>query len=234
MKRTAMIFMVLGLVVLATAPAQAQRRGGGRGFGSMRNNPLFMLRTPELQKELKLSDDQRADIGGLMSEALGAMQDLRDADEEERREIMQELMEEGRIELNKILDKDQQKRLHEIQLQQQGPAGVVSAEVAKELKISEEQKGKIETIIEETGEAQRELFGELREGGDREEVMQKVQALRKERDETVLALLSADQKKQWTTMLGEPFEMPRRGFGGGGRRGGGGGRRGEGGGGGRN
>ncbi len=220
MRRTAMLFTVLGLIVLASAPAQAQRRGGRGGFGGMRNNALFMLRSPELQKELKLSDDQRADIGGLMSEAIGAMQDLRDADPEERREVMQELMEEGQAELKKILNEDQQKRLHEIQLQQQGAAGIVSAEVAKELKITDEQKGKIETIIEETSEAQGELFQEMRDGGDREEIMQKVQELRKGRDEKVLALLSADQTKQWTAMLGEPFEMPQRGFGrrGGGRR----------------
>ena len=42
---------------------------------------------------------------------------------------------------------------------------------------------------------------------DRQAAMQKIQALRKETNTKVMALMTEDQKKTWKEMTGEPFEV---------------------------
>ena len=44
-------------------------------------------------------------------------------------------------------------------------------------------------------------------GDDRQAAMQKIQALRKETNTKVMALMTDDQKKTWKEMTGEPFEI---------------------------
>ena len=48
----------------------------------------------------------------------------------------------------------------------------------------------------------------------------RMEALRKQTDEKITALLTDDQKKQWKEMLGAPFTFPTPRFGGPGGRGG--------------
>lgn len=222
MKRTVMILTTMSIVLLATTMAEAQRQGrrGRGGFSAAAG--LLMLRATELQDELGLADEQKSELGAIMSEQFSAFRELSGLDEEERQEAIQEILADARAELKVLFSEDQMKRFEEIELQQQGGEALAREKITKKLKLSDEQIETIKEIIAQTGQARGDLFAQLREGGDREAVMTKVRELRKERDDKVVAVLSADQKKQWTAMLGEHFDMPpQRGFGGGGRRGGG-------------
>ena len=74
------------------------------------------------------------------------------------REAMQELQQESEGNLAKVLDKNQVKRLKEIQLQVEGPAAVIREDVAEKLEINEEQHAEIQTILNEANTARRQIM----------------------------------------------------------------------------
>ena len=74
------------------------------------------------------------------------------------REAMQELQQESEGNLAKVLDKNQVKRLKEIQLQVEGPAAVIREDVAEKLEITEEQHAEIQTILTEANTARRQIM----------------------------------------------------------------------------
>jgi hypothetical protein len=125
--------------------------------------------------------------------------------------------------LAEILLPHQLDRLKEIHLQQQGTGALQSSAVVAKLSITDEQK---KTLADLSRENQTEMRSQMREifqgggGGDREEMMEKFAKLRTEAEQKVMAVLTDDQKTQFAAMKGEPFEMPRSGFGGGRGRGG--------------
>jgi hypothetical protein len=82
--------------------------------------------------------------------------------------------------------------------------------VQKALKLTGEQKEKLQKIAQESSQKLRELLPKLREqaqaGGDRQEVMKKLAELRKEPVTKAVGVLTDDQKKTWKEMTGAPFE----------------------------
>src|SRR5207245_2781460 len=80
-------------------------------------------------------------------------------------------------------------------------------EVQAELKITDEQRTKIQTIVDDQRNAMRELF-QGGGGGDRQAMMQKMQELRKQTDDKIAAVLTDDQKSKWKEMTGAPFTFP--------------------------
>ena len=239
-----MCVVILASMLVASVEAQQERRrrdrgrqgrrGGffGRGMRGMRGMAsLFYLNNPQVQEELKMTDDQKASLEGLREAQGDLFRGLRDLTEEERQKKFQDLAKQSKETVEKTLNKMQQARLHQIELQQTsrfGLAGVLlGEEVVKGLKITEEQKKKVNEITEETAAAREDLTAAVEEGLiDRTELRGMIRELGSKETEDVMAVLSETQKKQWTAMLGKPFEMSFRGFGRRGGRGGRGGRRG--------
>lgn len=233
----------LGMFVLAVAvalPLMAQeggRRGFRGGFGMQGPSALDLLGSQQVQDEIKLVDEQKQKIDKIREEvneqrqrAFGGLRDLSD---EERRERIAKMREESEAReketqkaINEVLLDDQQKRLKEILVQARGASALQDAEVASELKLTDDQKKTLATIREENQRKMMELF----QGGDREQAREKGQALRREVEEKSLAVLTSEQKSQFEKMQGKKIELDRsqfRGRGGfGGGRGGAGGRRG--------
>ena len=215
MKRVCLLAVAaLALAIFADA-AQAQRRG--RGFGRS------LIGIEQVRKELKITDDQQTKLAEIQKKQSAARQELfsglRDLPQEERRAKFTELR--GKFEelnkkftaqTNKVLNADQKKRLQEITIQVRGGSALSSGDVAKALGLSDEQTKKLTAINAEYRTKSRELFQ-----GDREGRREKFAALRKETDETRLAVLNADQKEKFGKMKGKKFELDRSA----GRRGGG-------------
>lgn len=128
--------------------------------------------------------------------------------------------------LSEILLPHQMKRLEEIYIQTMGMRALQDSEIAATLQITEAQQEQMRQAQQQVFEGMRDLFTP---GADREQMREKMQALRKQAEEKVLAVLSADQQQQFADMKGKPFEMPADAFGFGGRGPGGPGREGGGG-----
>jgi Spy/CpxP family protein refolding chaperone len=194
----------VALSVLATASAWAQ----GRGLGMMRGG-ANLLRRPEVQTDLKLTDDQKSKIETMLNqlreERQGAFQDLRDATPEERQKVLDKWQADETKRVNGILNADQQKRFRQIGLQQAGPMALTRSDVADELKLTDDQKKKVQEIVNAQNEQMRSIFQDA--GGDRDAARTKMEALRKDTNDKITALLSEEQKTKWKEMQGTPLTL---------------------------
>ncbi len=207
-----------GIVLTLAAAASAQRGGFTRGGDSS----LGLLRSDEVQKELELTDEQKADITKILEESRGDRPQInfRDLSEEQRREKFAEMREQAQkraaetmTKVEGVLLPPQVKRLKQIGIQARGLRALSDDDVAKTLKLTDDQQKEIAAANEKSAEQMRELF----QGGNREGAREKLTALRKQTEETILGVLTADQKKEFDNLKGEAFELPQRTFGRGGQ-----------------
>jgi hypothetical protein len=116
-----------------------------------------------------------------------------------------------------ILKPEQEKRYKQISLQAQGARAFQDPEVQKQLKLTDDQKASLKTIMEDAAKEQQELR-QGAQGGNRQEAGQKMAALRKETMEKAQNVLTDAQKTTWKDVIGKPFAIkferpggPRRG-----------------------
>jgi Spy/CpxP family protein refolding chaperone len=206
------VFLSVVFVGLLVSLAVAQQRpfgGGGAGGGT-----AMLLNNEGVQKELKLTDDQIAQVKKVSQEVRekfkGEFEKMKDVDKAQRGEKGAELFKKVNDETNKslasVLKPEQAKRLHQIQLQIGGSEALTEPDVEKALKLTDDQKDKIKTIREDA----RKDMAELRKDGFKDkggEAFKKMAAVRKETVDKAMAVLTPEQKKIWQELTGAPFEV---------------------------
>ncbi|GAB6167424.1 hypothetical protein JCM19992_34240 [Thermostilla marina] len=230
---------VVGMIA-GSAMAQPGGRGGpGGGPGGQRGPGMFagpggpggggmgilgLLRIEQVQKEIELLDDQKADLEKLgekareaMREVFGDFRNLSREEMQQRREEIQKKMQEQQkklqAEVEKILLPHQLERLEQIRIQLMGIQALNDPEVAKKLNITDAQKEKIQKVQEQAREKMREAFQGMRGGDgqrpDPEAMRERFTKLREQIEKDVLAVLTSEQKKKFEELKGEPFELDR-------------------------
>ncbi len=208
--------------------------GGGRGFmGGQRGagtagGKYGLLGNPAVQNELALSDAQKEKLRSIVQdyrEALrpdgAAFQDLRDLPAEERREKMAQLARELNEKRKKVdaefapkygevLEEVQLARLNQIHIQVLGLTALRDEEVAKELKLSQEQQDKLKSIAEEFAPSRDQA--ERRDGPppsaeEREARREQFAAEAEKRKEALLEVLTAEQKAAFEKLKGDTFDV---------------------------
>jgi Spy/CpxP family protein refolding chaperone len=192
--------------------------GGGPPGGGPRGGGAMMLRMPEVQTELKLTDEQKTRVSEMLENLRGGQrgrfEDLRSLGPEEAQKRMADRRAQEEKLVNGILTADQQKRFRQLQLQQQGVSALNDKSVQDELKLTDEQRTKVQTIQSEQWESMRALFQSGGEGPpDFAAIRPKLEAMRKQSDDKLTAVLTAEQQRQWKAMLGPPFKFPEFRFG---------------------
>jgi Spy/CpxP family protein refolding chaperone len=184
--------------------AQQSERPRGGGMGAMGGGAasFFLLRSEQVQQELKLSEDQKAKLQEAGQQVMNDFMALRDVDPAQRAQKMEEVQKTINDKVNTILSPDQAARLKQISTQLQGSAALMNPEVAQELGLSEDQKEKLKDVF--TG--MQSKFGELRNAAP-EERAAKTQQLRKEMDDQALPILTAQQREKFDKMQGAKFEL---------------------------
>jgi hypothetical protein len=227
---------VLSVVTVGAANAQGGGGGGGRRGGMMGGmmgrGGLGMLRIPEVQKELKMTPDQIAKVDTKQQEMRSAFQagqgGGQGGDPEERQKRMAEMQAMQTKAVTDILNADQQKRYHQLELQQQGTMALASRkDIQDELKLTDDQKTKIDDIRQKAMDDMRSSMQgvdfQSMTAEERQQMMTKMREAQKSTSDKIEAILTDDQKKQWKDMQGTPFKFPPmqpgRGGPGGGRRG---------------
>ena len=231
--------------------------GGGRGPGGGRIDKATLLGSEQIQKELKIGEDQAFFVKELVDsqreksrELFSSLGNIREMSEEDRRKAFEEmgakrekLAAEAEKEIEAFLSEDQRARLDQIALQLQGIRALTDEKVAGKLSITDAQKEQLQAVFDGQGEAMRKVFEEARgagggqnnNGGGRggfnfEGMREKMDELNKQTEGKALAVLNQQQQDQFAAMKGKPFEVDRRALFGGGRGPGGpGGQRGPGG-----
>ncbi len=204
--RSAALALVATMALASGAFAQ-RGFGGGRGGGGAN-----MLRAPEVQAELKLTDEQKTKVTDLLTklreQRQSQGQDFQSLSQEERQKLQATRRAEEDKQLADVLNADQMKRYHQLVLQQQGMTAVLDKPVADQLKLTDDQRTKIQAVVDEQRAAMRDMFQNGGGSGDREAMMKKVQEMRKQADVKIAAILTDDQKNQWKEMTGAPFTFP--------------------------
>jgi hypothetical protein len=210
----------LGVALVLTASA-AFAQGGGRRFGGGGfGGPVGLLSIPEVQTELKLDQAQKdllMQLGQEMRERAQAMfQGMQNVPRDERMKRFQAFQQEQMKKVGEILDAKQMARLKQLSLQQQGTRGLGQPEVADQLKLTADQRQKIQTALTDEGTAMRQAFEGFQGGGNnvtdeqRQQAFQKMRDLRTATDAKLNAVLTDGQKKQFQSMQGAAFKFPER------------------------
>jgi len=215
--------LAFSALALLASPAWAQARKGGGGFG-MGGGGAFLM-APNVQKDLKLSDEQIGKVRDTLTEIREKHTDdftaVREASPEDRPAKAAALAKTTSDEVKKALSlsDEQSKRFDQIDLQARGPQAFADPAVQAKLKLTDDQKGKLREIAvaARPGAGGGGGFANLKNASDEEKTAarKKMVETRKENLNKVLAVLTDDQKKEWKELTGEPIELN---FGGGGRR----------------
>lgn len=109
--------------------------------------------------------------------------------------------------LKGILDEAQYKRFEELSLQQAGGFALMGEAIAKKLGLTSSQKSKLEGLREDMRADMQDIFGGGGGGGDRQAAFEEMRGLREDYGKDMLKVLTADQKKTWTAMVGKKFKF---------------------------
>jgi hypothetical protein len=183
---------------------------------------LMMLRIPQVQVELKMTEAQIAKLDAKQDEVRNATQELfqsaggpqafGEMTPEDRAKFQAKMLGIQDKAVADVLDATQLVRYKQLALQQQGPAAAANRkEVADALKLSDAQRKQIGDIQRALNEARMQSFRSLGRDAapeDRQKAMAKLQADQEKANEQVLALFNEDQKKAWKEMTGAPFKFP--------------------------
>jgi hypothetical protein len=215
---------VLGLAALVTAPALAQPQPGEPVLPPDQAPiviPLLyldiagLLMTRSVQEELKLTADQVKDISAAVRKVREKYQDdlakLRTLGPKEQAELLAKVDNETRKAAVEVLKPDQAKRLKQIEWQMASIYAFLDEEVAKDLKLTDDQKGKIKGVLSEYQKDLTELSKELGTISVDSKVVHAHLKKVQKRTEAAMAeiedVLTGDQRKAWKELIGEPFEL---------------------------
>ncbi len=199
------VAILAATIVLSPAQvSEAQRRGrGGMRLGNV--SAVFLLQLPEVQAELKLTDDQKAKAADVLTKlADGRSEVIANVAKEshQRGQKIAALAEQASKDVQALLDETQRKRLQQLLLQVNGPNELENKEVQAALHLTDEQKTKLTEVSRTNAKTRREALTDF--VGDRWE---KVNELHKAASQKLLDVLTPEQQKQFDEMQGEKIEI---------------------------
>jgi uncharacterized protein YcbK (DUF882 family) len=203
--------LAFGVAFWFAGPAAAQfglSRDGSRGVAASQ-----VVQREDVQQELKLSPvqikklhdvaektrQQRVDEFGELAKLDPKARDRK------RVELVKKITQQESAALKDILTEDQLARLRQLTYQLAYVQAFRNQEVEAALKLDSGQTEKITAHMRGAIDEMRKLFQETRDGvGEGQEQAAK---LRDKAYEQCLAVLSAEQKKEWERLQGKPFEF---------------------------
>ena len=226
MKLVMRMILVVAMVVASLGTVSAQRQGGGGGGGFVPSAYGVVGTSEDLQKELKISDEQKTKLKEAMEpinkkrmelvpRGQGGQQQT-DEQRKERTEKMAKLTEETKAAVGTVLNAEQAKRLGQIDYQMMGMAAYSNAEVQKKMSFTDAQKETVKATVEAYRKDREELNKDMprrsQQPSDEDlkklaDLRKKGVALSKEAEEKIVEVLTAEQKKIWTDMIGEKVDV---------------------------
>jgi hypothetical protein len=186
-----------GAALALLGPVVRAQPGGG-----FMQSPGVLLRQESVQKELKLSEEQKKKAEELGEQMREKFQEAFGLEGEERAKKMRELTAENNKAVAGILKPEQLKRLKQISYQLRGSTAFTDPEVAKALRLTDEQKKDIQKINQDSFAQMREFF---QGGPPDEEGRKKIAEIRKEASVKAVKVLTDKQRATWKDLQGKPF-----------------------------
>lgn len=226
--------VLISLPVRAQQPQEGPRPGAGRfsrgmGGGMFRGgNSLLLLRLEQVQEELAMTDEQKAQLNEIGQQMMSEIRDqfagMRDLNAEQRQAKWAELREKmsGRAEAFRkkteaVLLPEQRARMKQIRVRMLGSRAFSDKEVVEALGITEEQTATFEAIrTAVTGKMRKLMEGldwrameqeQRRQKG--REIAEKARQLQQEAVKEALGVLTEEQIETLEKMKGDEFELDR-------------------------
>lgn len=209
-------WMVFLGLVCSQASAQEIPEKARKDLAQNLQGPFMAFRA-EVQDDLKLTDEQKDKVEEHLREfipdAMQFFQGLEGLKQEERERDLKVFRQKEQAKLTAflkgMLKEDQRKRLHQLELQQQGAFTLLHDEagIGKELKITQEQRKQFMAVVQDMQKKIEPLIKEAHSGGNHDEIRPKAMKIKKEHEDQIVALLTDSQKKQWQEMLGKPLAL---------------------------
>lgn len=201
--------LIVAIAALACG-ALAQGGGGGRQRGGRGNPyaPMTLVNREEVQKEIAITDDQKAKIAELRTSVQTKMADVRSSangDRQAMTEGMAKVNADALKSLGDILKPEQMKRLRELQIQWTGKSIVASdKEVQTELGITDDQKTKLTDLVAKERAANQEAA----QGGDRQAAAEARTKNAKILEDEIDKVLTDAQRAKLKEMGGKEMAKP--------------------------
>lgn len=207
MKKVFAVLITVSALICTATLAQEKKSPSQNGKAPSMGDPtIFLIRDRAVQKDLALRDDQKKSIRKLLDELDGPLFGLRDVSPEQGGEARRKLDETLHGKLKGMLSSTQLKRLDQLVCQADGVEAFLVPDIAQKLGLTSDQKKQIQQGIDETIEAVVALQ-QATTAAKVKEIAEKTANLRAEGRARVFDVLSDDQKKQWSAMLGKSFDV---------------------------
>ena len=189
------------------------------GMGGMGGGVTGLLMMKEVREELKLDEDQVAELEELGKAMMESMRNMRPQggaggggggqppnpqDIQAMMAKVQKANEENEAKVEEILDPKQVDRLVGLLIQRSNLQSLNTKLVAARLEITEDQKTKMAEINKANGEKMRELF----QGGFGPDAREKMGKMRDEAEAKIKEVLTAKQKEDMEALKGAEFKFP--------------------------
>jgi hypothetical protein len=202
---------LLSMAVMALAADTPAPAPGLRG-----SNKAELLQNASVQEELKLSAGQLEQLKKLAREFEEKHKDdiakvRKEKDVKLFLQLRQEAMEFFSKEMSKVLEDRQLKRLDQIEMQLHGIQALLRPDVQTEMKLTPKQRKDLFEILDKVRKDVQAAMESTKAAPEKkEEVGRRITQLHKLATEKAFELLSDEQKKAWTDLVGEPFELKAR------------------------
>jgi Spy/CpxP family protein refolding chaperone len=213
-RRSAFALTVVFMFSSSAATAQPPGRGqGNRMGGDSPNDPAYLLESESVQTELGLTNDQKTRLQKLRDDEdndPSAFRGLMRMTPDQIQKRLQQRANAVRKKIAKVLTPEQTQRLDEINIQAAGVTALGYVDVAKELKLTADQKKELGELGEDSRNRLAGLYsptngqpvGELTQ----QQLNEKRNEIRSERNDKSLALLTDEQIAAFTKLQGEKFD----------------------------
>ncbi len=217
MRQCSRWMVALVAVSLVAVPALAQFPAvSGRALTG-----IMLLKQKQVRTELKVTEEQGKKIDDAEKEArykfkddLDKLKELKGGERFRKQiEVDGKINAEANKSLEKILSAEQNKRLHQIELQIQGIGAFMNPEIQKQLDLNDEQKDDVRKLVTDMSKEMQKLAADMQakaQQGNFEAIqdgVKKLQSLNRETAAKAAKLLKPEQQKKWKELSGAPFEL---------------------------
>jgi hypothetical protein len=183
-------------------------------------DPLHLLQTAKVRKELKITDEQSAQLAKIADkyhrEAASKLGNGRTEglNAQSIRQTSDKLIESSRQEVSSVLSGEQLNRLKQILLQVNGPESLQDKEVAKQVGFTAGESEKLKKLLDQTSHELRSSLGAGPVGINDPNQIQKfgasppnVAKVDNQVQNQYLGVMTAEQRQKLETLRGAPFTL---------------------------
>jgi hypothetical protein len=182
------------------------------GYGSIPDPFLFLLREPAVHADLGLTAPQRQRLVEFNESVDGILLASRNEPPQKGQQKIAEVRESTVERVSRLLSAAQQERLRQITYRMRGLSFVLSPLVAQRLALTEQQAQEIRTAVQVAAEQVKAVSTETYQGEKaHQQAQQAALAARQKEHDTILAVLSDDQRQQLASLVGRRFHPDRLG-----------------------